>query len=528
VITPSILRVGDNCWGGSPAASRGAVTAILLAAALFLSGDALSAPQAALGVSLHGHVYDDQGAPAAGATVTVIDHPWGLHLRHQAAVITTDDHGGFSAKLQWDPFTIEVLKAGFLVEDVLDVQPDKEIIIHLRRAGGVRGRVSDADGHPVRNAVVEVVAKSYRNGRVALWPVGSAWTDHLGAYEVSGVEPGQYYLRATCRGYETVLYPNAPRLAGALTLKLAAGIGGADVNFRLVRGPGLKLGGRLLDAETGAPPQARYALAVSDDLVVGKRVNGVLRDGLFQFQDLTRGRYLLRFELESDAGKPARTVIFPFEMGDHDTDGEQLTVARRATVSGRVATGGRPVPRNLTVYLDRSDPTASAVGPGNPPSGEVRDDGTFQIAGAEAGEYLIGVHSGNPAQFFVKDQRMVVDGHSISGVEVRLDFSAGAVAGRAVDAQGHAIPRAAVVLQSTDRDKLGSTLYQFVYFTRADGEFDITGVGPGVYLLFAWRGNPNLIGDPELFTEASRHAAQVRVDAGGAVRHDASVLESSQ
>ena len=123
---------------------------------------------------------------------------------------------------------------------------------------------------------------------------------------------------------------------------------------------------------------------------------------------------------------------------------------------------------------------------------------------------------------------MVVDGHSISGVEVRLDFSAGAVAGRAVDAQGHAIPRAAVVLQSTDRDKLGSTLYQFVYFTRADGEFDITGVGPGVYLLFAWRGNPNLIGDPELFTEASRHAAQVRVDAGGAVRHDASVLESSQ
>src|SRR5579883_1313290 len=164
LIRPYIRRAGSSCWRGSLASSCGAtlIGGFLSAALLLFSTDPLSAvPQTVTNVSLHGHVYDDKGTPAAGANVTITDHASGF--RNRVASITTDEHGGFSASLQWGNLTIDVMKTGYVVEYVQDIQPDKDIIVHLRRAGGVRGRVSDADGRPLREAFVEVVAKSYIN-----------------------------------------------------------------------------------------------------------------------------------------------------------------------------------------------------------------------------------------------------------------------------------------------------------------------------------------------------------------------------
>src|SRR5262249_52025272 len=66
--------------------------------------------------------------------------------------------------------------------------------------GTIRGRVVDAEGHPVRQAKVELSS----TGRFSS-PVPGA-TDDDGAYELDGVEPGEYLLSVTTPRYETARF----------------------------------------------------------------------------------------------------------------------------------------------------------------------------------------------------------------------------------------------------------------------------------------------------------------------------------
>ena len=56
------------------------------------------------------------------------------------------------------------------------------------------------------------------------------------------------------------------------------------------------------------------------------------------------------------------------------------------------------------------------------------------------------------------------------------------------------------------------------------GEYAITGVVPGEYLLFVWTGDPGLIGDPDLFGKASAHANRVKIDTDATAHRDATEL----
>jgi hypothetical protein len=99
------------------------------------------------------------------------------------------------------------------------------------------------------------------------------------------------------------------------------------------------------------------------------------------------------------------------------------------------------------------------------------------------------VHAAEPAHFFVREQTLIIDGRApIAGVKLELDFSAGTVAGRALDTAGVPLAGAAVVLQSTEPKKLTDELYRRLYRADPTGNYSITDVVPGDYLLFAWRG----------------------------------------
>jgi hypothetical protein len=120
--------------------------------------------------------------------------------------------------------------------------------------------------------------------------------------------------------------------------------------------------------------------------------------------------------------------------------------------------------------------------------------------------------------FSVAERIVVVDGRApITGIELDLDFSAGSVSGKALDGAGNPIPGASVVLQSVDPTKLDSDLYRHVYRAGDTGSYAITGVVPGEYVLFAWRGDAGLVGDPDLFDRALQHARRVTVGPRGAV-----------
>ncbi len=63
-------------------------------------------------------------------------------------------------------------------------------IVHASTFGSVQGKVTDASGQPVAGA------------KISLSGEGSATTDKSGSYILDGIDPGQYQMDATKKGYQ--------------------------------------------------------------------------------------------------------------------------------------------------------------------------------------------------------------------------------------------------------------------------------------------------------------------------------------
>ncbi len=63
-------------------------------------------------------------------------------------------------------------------------------IVHASTYGSVQGRVTDASGQPVAGVKLSLAGE------------GSVTTDKSGAYILDGIDPGQYQMEATKKGYQ--------------------------------------------------------------------------------------------------------------------------------------------------------------------------------------------------------------------------------------------------------------------------------------------------------------------------------------
>jgi hypothetical protein len=434
---------------------QGTMRRYLAAVFLQLVFAAAAAPQQSVGMAIGGRVdAEDTGEPARGAKVTLTEISV-FGTRRSAGVSTTDKAGAFTfAGLAPGRYTLYVEQPNFPAGYVADAAPAVDIVIRLRRAAVVSGHVAGPDGETIVKALVEVMKKDYTYGEVSLQSVGFTWTDNRGIWQVSGLAPGRYYARASLDGYDTILYPAATGLSGAQTIDVMAGNEKDGIDFRLRRAPRFSLEGRLLDSASQEPARAKFLRAFSADLVAGTFADGVIHEGQFRLGGLKPGRYFLEFIWVGPTNNVTRSAVFPFEMGSANESGVVLRVAR-ASVAGRVDAGGRKLPGQLVVYLE---PTAAAVRAhisGSVASANVGRDGTFRMSGVQTGEYHLRVHYSEAASFFVNEQSLIVNGHApITGVELRLDFSAGSVFGKAINAAGEPIPGAKVVLQSAEQQSL--------------------------------------------------------------------------
>jgi bla regulator protein BlaR1 len=72
----------------------------------------------------------------------------------------------------------------------------KEVVIRLNPEGIVSGRIVDTNADPVEMANVSLVRKVYNNeGKLYDTTYSDAYTNDRGEFRVSGVDPGEYYLR---------------------------------------------------------------------------------------------------------------------------------------------------------------------------------------------------------------------------------------------------------------------------------------------------------------------------------------------
>ncbi|PCR90931.1 carboxypeptidase regulatory-like domain-containing protein [Natrinema ejinorense] len=145
--------------------------------------EALEEPESAVG-TVEGTVTDADGAPIAGATVTVGDEQ-----------TTTDDNGSYALELEGGEYTLEITADGY--EDATEnvtLESDSTVTVDVTLSepepavGTVEGTVTDADSEPVANATVTVGDEQ-------------TTTADDGSYALE-LEPGEYTLEITADGYE--------------------------------------------------------------------------------------------------------------------------------------------------------------------------------------------------------------------------------------------------------------------------------------------------------------------------------------
>jgi protocatechuate 3,4-dioxygenase beta subunit len=465
----------------------------------------------------------------------------------------------------------------------------RNLRLSLTPTGAISGRVFGDDGEPLARVSVEALKYNWEDGQRTLKEVQSAQTDDRGEFRLYWLPPGRYYLRATASGgrigdmashspdgkfivfrqagdlsvfarkinealpgssnsYAPVYYPGTtdPQAASAVDVGAGADIGGMD--FVLVRAVTRRVRVSVIDSATGLPaPNPQVTLVPRN----GSGPGGFFvpgDGGILEAQGVLPGSYFLMASARISAGNDSfwiRGGRVPVDVADKDVDQVTVVLQPAATISGRlVVEGGQSgADRHPVVSLRRTPE-------GGPMNSELYadfpDDRQFSIDSILEGDYRVQV-SDLPPGTFVKSVRVdgaevlngsfYVDPRALHSLEVVLGANAGTVSGVVMSAGDsiHSVPtpggsqplaRASVALvpavSAGARER--PDLFRGAQ-TDELGRFQIDGVSPGEYLLFAWEDiDEALWRDPEFIRRNERLGRPLRISESGRERTELTAL----
>jgi protocatechuate 3,4-dioxygenase beta subunit len=181
----------------------------------------------------------------------------------------------------------------------------------------IAGRVLDDAGEPMSGVTVQALRPAYVEGRrqlvIAAMTSGFQGTDDTGAYQIGGLTPGTYYLRAMTRetwtstasgrreliGFHPTYFPSTPEFSGARAVEVGVGQRVTDADIPLVIGRPAAISGVALDSR--GRPLAGRAVGLGQRFLREAAGGGgssagstpVLADGRFEFKNVTPGEYQL-------------------------------------------------------------------------------------------------------------------------------------------------------------------------------------------------------------------------------------------
>jgi protocatechuate 3,4-dioxygenase beta subunit len=328
-------------------------------------------------------------------------------------VVRTDVDGRYRvADLAAGTYQINVnSKVHVLANLGYDLEPAKQITLDdgearenvdmtLARGALITGRVTNAEGKPLIEAIVKVYQVAQRGGQTEYREFGNrnyqmSRTDDRGEYRIYGLTVGRYIVSGggdsgqtdgSFRDYKRTYYGDTTSQEKARIIEVKEGSETGDVDIRL-GGPGrtYEASGRLTEADTGKPiprayvwchgfvkgdgeqnsaPESRSANAVADS------------QGNFRLTGLMPGKY----------------SMLEFEVSDGDVEDLEIKAKRGASVSGVVAIEG-PADPKLQSFLFAGDSFTAEIlqvlGQSQSQSGHsirrIEPNGQFRISGLAPG-----------------------------------------------------------------------------------------------------------------------------------------------
>ncbi|MHC4932129.1 MAG: carboxypeptidase regulatory-like domain-containing protein [Planctomycetota bacterium] len=416
---------------------------------------------------VRGRVVDEKGAALEGVKLDVNVRP----SFSGAPDPETDAEGRFVA----GPFALEAEKANVTVglgtEDFRLPKYKKGDItkggtldlgdIAVLRHATVRGTVYDLDGSPARKGMVIGGGNRYTS------------VNPDGTFELKGLPAGENWISARNDVGERLRSPR-------MTLDIQGGESIEKVELRLART--YAISGHLRTSD-GKPHPAVGIAAVETDLEPPFELDGLLRGwashgegGSFQIEGLLAGDYLVgltewkesKMVLRDtpppqrvEAGGPEIEFVIPLKGG----------VFKGAVVSKRT---GLPVPNFRVVFLKH---VFFIPQYGDSASFESAE-GTFEHRIEEPGTYAVEIRARGHAS--VRTKTFSVERGGVIDIgTVRLG-DAGRIHGTVRDHSGQPVGWTRIhILNAKMQTNYGAP------FTQPDGSFEIEGVSPGIYNIFA-------------------------------------------
>jgi hypothetical protein len=509
-------------------ATNSIACSLLLIAALRLSGtEAVAAPQiASLPQTISGGEYriagtvvsKTDGHPLTRARITVRD---AKDPQKFLSIVTSDDGTFEFTGLPGGKYSLQGAKRGFIsaayeqhdqfsTAIVTGASLDTETLtLGLAPDAVISGRVLDEVGEPIRHATVTLYYDDHSRGIDQIHQSRGAQTDDQGAYELTPLQPGTYFLSATAKpwyvvhptsepegqrksspplsvdrsldvAYPVTYYPDTTDAESATPIPIRGGEHvQLDIHFSPV--PALRLLFHVPDdGKNGVTfPQLQQS-AFDSSTFVQSDGGRMVSPGLFEITGIPAGRYNLRF-LGAGQGTQMDGV-------DLTRDGEEIDTSKSEAlstvkVSVRIPGEATVLPR-LFVGL-RSGPRAA------PAFQVVNAKGEIEFQQVAPGRYDVVVGApGKPYSI----SHMAAEGADASGHT--LTVAAGSaplvsltLVGGSVEVQGvakragKAFAGAMVVLvpknPESDRDLFRRDQSDL------DGTFSLRGVIPGFYTLIA-------------------------------------------
>jgi type IV secretory pathway protease TraF len=365
-------------------------------------------------------------------------------------------------------------------------QHSDTIVLPLSPPGVIAGKVMDDAGEPVDQAVVQLFSSTIVNGRRRLTSFSTKQTADNGEYRFSGLAAGTYYVAASG-------YPWYTKLNQTHADPAARGMTHTGYGIQFFRNTGDPTSAEPLTLKPGQEAAADFALlplpAVSvhvhaegyDDLnkqytlsAAGLAGNQVLaRQGgaagdLYNFWGVPPGHYTL--QVQAATSRHSFYAREPVDVGASDTD-VRVTLVEAPSLTGTVELDSGSLPANLSVELFDLETGSSEKAP--------VAGGTFTIAGIPREQYRVALTGAD--EYYLK--RWSAEG---TGSAVHLRLIAAKGAGRVmgtVQRDGVAFPGALVVLAPA-ADPANPEDYRAVE-SDSDGSYELRGVPPGAYALFA-------------------------------------------
>lgn len=350
-----------------------------------------------------GTVRDTQGQPLANATVLV--YSAGVRKGYSTYCptcyadcgkrTTTDDQGRFSLPGLDDEllFNLLVVKEGYATTWIRKVDPLKgegtPVVVNLRKPVEepqrvLRGKVVDANGTPVPDALVEGVGATIRSPRgdlgMSFGGGERAWTD---LQAISNSE-GEFELAYATPALGLIVHVS-PRGQAPAILSAPTGTERASVTIT----DGVTVHGRVLKK---GKPQPGVELMLS----TVRRDNGTAypdirvstdEKGRFAFTNVPTDRVWLM--AAQSASLENRGAIAPVYVSTAVPDGKNvdagdLKLQPSVRLAGRVQlTDGKPMPEGMTLMVSAGDTmTGTQVVP-------ISSDGSFVVSDLLPGPYVL-------------------------------------------------------------------------------------------------------------------------------------------